>query len=454
VSYTGDVLRASLAAVLIAGCVGGPRPRLERGQEATLVVRGGDSRPLAISDQEIAEGMRRLVEGLRSAQPLHLDVSEPELREALDGLLRAIQARRHAPLGHAERLAAEWLDLHTAEPATELFVLPAGLSYAGDASDLLTSRYRSWCDHRGEPPDCAELLIAERGWDGRQRERLAIAVAMTHIYRGAEAHVRETLDPTRVRAAVAAMIVWYLGMLVIPEPISKVIAVSLTVAMISYVGVDTFLGIVEGYRRLKKEVAATWSFETIAQAGERFGLLVGGTVGRVFILLTTWAMARTVSGVAKIPDPPKFPAAAAVAAGRHGLNLQAAVAGGARTVMVTGPTLTITLAPGAMAMEGINRQKQAGHIKGTPQHANRVKHGKPTSTFLNPAEAEQLTLEAWAKGRPVGGQENLRIHEFGRPVGVGPAGSGYQTQVRVSMDASGQIHGTPYGPVHYGPLPP
>jgi hypothetical protein len=102
---------------------------------------------------------------------------------------------------------------------------------------------------------------------------------------------------------------------------------------------------------------------------------------------------------------------------------------------------------------GINPQKQAEHIEGTPQNINRVAQGKSTSTFLNPAEAEELTQQAWQNGQPVGGQGNMRTFDFGRPVGVGPNGGGFQTSVRVSMDGRGLIHGTPFGPIFEGPLP-
>lgn len=276
-----------LAGWVSTGCAGGPQLRLERG--------GGDFECVEISEQEFAEGMRRLAQEMTDAQYLRLEFSDHELTEALEGIARGVEQSRSS---HQQ----------------------------------------------------AELSEG-KGWDTRRRERLAMAVAMTHFYDGAAAYARESVDPTRLRAVLAGMIVWYLGMLVIPEPVSKVIAVNLTVAMIAYVGVDTFLGLVEGYRQLKKEVAATWSFGTIAGAGEQFGLLVGGSVGRAFVMLASWAMARTAGHAARIPDPPRWAAAAQAAAGRYGINLQAAVAGGARTVSVAGPTLTITLAPGTMAMQ-------------------------------------------------------------------------------------------------------
>ena len=105
------------------------------------------------------------------------------------------------------------------------------------------------------------------------------------------------------------------------------------------------------------------------------------------------------------------------------------------------------------ALPGINAQKLAGHVSGTPQFANRIAQGRLTSAFRNAEEAQALTREAWARGTPLGADGKMRLLDFKRPVAVGPNGGGYQTQVRVSIDGKGTIHGTPWGPVFEGPLP-
>jgi RHS repeat-associated protein len=101
----------------------------------------------------------------------------------------------------------------------------------------------------------------------------------------------------------------------------------------------------------------------------------------------------------------------------------------------------------------INVQKQAGHVPGTPQYVNRQAVGKMTSAFFNGKQGEAVTREAWAKGRPLGEAGSIRLYDFGYAIGTGPDGGGYQTQVRVSIDSAGKIHGTPWGPVFQGPLP-
>ncbi|MEQ9345461.1 MAG: hypothetical protein RIG26_03365, partial [Thalassospira sp.] len=93
----------------------------------------------------------------------------------------------------------------------------------------------------------------------------------------------------------------------------------------------------------------------------------------------------------------------------------------------------------------INRQKQAGHIKGTPQHKNRQKSNKPSSIFFGQKSGDHLTQEAFSKGNPVNGRPGVKDYDFGVSVGTGPNG-GMQTRVRVHQDRKGQIHGHPSGP--------
>lgn len=98
-----------------------------------------------------------------------------------------------------------------------------------------------------------------------------------------------------------------------------------------------------------------------------------------------------------------------------------------------------------VASPSLSLQKQAEHVKGTPQYQNRIRQGKPTSAFDNAQSAEQYTREAWQRGTSVLGRPNVREYDFGRQVGTGPKG-GAQTRVRVHQDARGRIHGHPSGP--------
>jgi RHS repeat-associated protein len=93
----------------------------------------------------------------------------------------------------------------------------------------------------------------------------------------------------------------------------------------------------------------------------------------------------------------------------------------------------------------INPQKQAGHTPGTPQNANRIKQGKPTSTFKSKEQGEAVTRETQRTGTPQPGRPNVKEKEFNEPVGSGPKG-GDQTRVRTHEASDGSIHGHPCGP--------
>ncbi|MBA3570095.1 MAG: RHS repeat-associated core domain-containing protein [Pyrinomonadaceae bacterium] len=94
----------------------------------------------------------------------------------------------------------------------------------------------------------------------------------------------------------------------------------------------------------------------------------------------------------------------------------------------------------------INPQKQAGHIPGTPQHVNRIKQGKASSTFHGEPSGEMATQIANQRGTLVPGRPNLKEYDFGVGIGTGPNG-GTQTCVRVhTSPKTGQIHGHPSGP--------
>ncbi|HUT57768.1 MAG TPA: RHS repeat-associated core domain-containing protein, partial [Phycisphaerae bacterium] len=92
----------------------------------------------------------------------------------------------------------------------------------------------------------------------------------------------------------------------------------------------------------------------------------------------------------------------------------------------------------------IATQKQAGHVPGTPQYANRLKQGKTTSTFFGEKSGNAWTQKGWREGTPTG-DPNIKIYDAGVSVGTGPNG-GMQTRVRVVRDSKGRIHGTPWGP--------
>ena len=100
-------------------------------------------------------------------------------------------------------------------------------------------------------------------------------------------------------------------------------------------------------------------------------------------------------------------------------------------------------APGSARTAPISRQRQDGHISGTPQNQNRLRQGKPTSTFNgNAITADALTREAWARGTPRNQRRPwIRDYNFERRIGSGPNGGG-QSIVRVHRTSTAEYTDT------------
>ncbi|WP_233612490.1 hypothetical protein [Corallococcus sp. AB045] len=134
-----------------------------------------------------------------------------------------------------------------------------------------------------------------------------------------------------------------------PEPFSKGVAAVMTASLIAYVGVDTFWSLIVGFKRLVEEAERATTFDELRESGERYGKVMGRNAARAFAMLATAAIGNTAAGLgAKVPMLPGAAQAAVQAEAQMGIRL-AAVAG-VGTVAVSAETVTIALAPGAVAM--------------------------------------------------------------------------------------------------------
>jgi len=131
--------------------------------------------------------------------------------------------------------------------------------------------------------------------------------------------------------------------------VSKGLAAVMTATLISYVGVDTFWGLVVGFKRLMDEADRAATFNELREAGERYGKVMGRKAARAFAMLATVALGNTATGLAaKVPTLPGAMQAAAQAETQVGIRL--AAVGEVETVAVSAEAVTITLAPNAVAM--------------------------------------------------------------------------------------------------------
>jgi hypothetical protein len=157
--------------------------------------------------------------------------------------------------------------------------------------------------------------------------------------------VQGFLDPAQLYIAVITSLSMYLTLIAMPEPVSKLIVLALTAWMVGYLGVDTVVSLLDGWRRMRAEALRARSFAQLRAAGERFGELVGAQTARVLVLLTTMALGSTSHAAMKGPPGPGLPALAELEGGASLLILLQA-----RAAALSEAGIIASFAPNAMAM--------------------------------------------------------------------------------------------------------
>ncbi|HYO52587.1 hypothetical protein [Archangium sp.] len=317
--------------VVLAGCATASRVvRLDTGQADTLVFtpRSG-AEPVKLNGDEFKEAVaKRAWEVRPSTRPQEAARKLFEVETRSGSYTYETRSRRVTSLGPDEHLEGT-------PPVAEV---------------ELTRDYLRWCERTGRPGDCLRLLTESPVINGDGRFALALALAKGAVLDEMLEAFKDMADP---HARVAAGLwTWTMYMVLISIPdvtVSKGLAAVMTATLISYVGVDTFWGLVVGFKRLMDEADRAATFNELREAGERYGKVMGRNAARAFAMLATVALGNTAPGLAaKVPTLPGAMQAAAQAETQVGLRL--AAVGEVETVAVSAETITIALAPGAAAM--------------------------------------------------------------------------------------------------------
>jgi hypothetical protein len=242
--------------------------------------------------------------------------------------------------------------------ATQLAVVSWGSPEQQDERAELVREYYQWCERRGTPGDCLGLLQDGPFLTEEDKQTLAFALATQGVWEGTAAVIDEVLDPVQLQIALVSTLTMTLALLAIPEPVSKVIVLALTASLVGYVGWDTLVGLIEGWRRLEQECRQARTFSELRAAGERYGRVMGEKVTRLLILAATAALASG-GGKAINGGLPGLPMASRLATA-EGLAFQ--VLGSVRSVKVTGRILTVSMESNALLMAN----QGMGHAASAP----------------------------------------------------------------------------------------
>ncbi|MBN8230544.1 hypothetical protein JYK02_23810 [Corallococcus macrosporus] len=269
--------------------------------------------------------------------------------------------------------------------------------------------------------------------DASARRRLALSFAWDGVWEGVQGAVAEVVNPLMLKAMISTGMAAYMALLVMPEPITKLVAIALTTYLIAYVGLETFVQLVKGWERLSDETERAVTVEELKDAGHRFGKVMGTSGARVLILALTAALGGASNVAAKGPMLPGFARAALAAETNAGLRLTAAASGGVRSISLAEGVLTMGVASTAVAAtawEGAGNLSPSGgsgevasvhdgvkNAPGYPSGFKAVQNGTTRNSVSNKALLEKLReVEpgTWVKVYKDGwvGSEKVSLHYF------------------------------------------
>ncbi|NOK06435.1 MULTISPECIES: AHH domain-containing protein [Myxococcus] len=300
--------------LLLAGCTTTRIVNIDAGNGQRVVHESVDVDPVEVGEDEFKSALTRLILDMR-----------------MDVAFRAAEAAD-------ER---EWVRSRT------LLASSKGLVDSGSGSSP-ESLYARIC------PDADDCLTLVGGtgltFSRKDRTLMALSFALDTVWESVEAEVGKVLNPAALKALVTSAALTLLLTVALPEPITKVIAVALTAAMVAYLGVVPVWEIGRGFARLWDDAGTAMSVIELQDIGHRFGRVLGTSGTRVLVLVVMAALGGKNAMAAQGPKLPGFPQAALRAQAESGFQLGAALNGGVTSIaMPAAGVLNVALAPGAAA---------------------------------------------------------------------------------------------------------
>ncbi|RKI75128.1 hypothetical protein D7X55_00580 [Corallococcus sp. AB049A] len=241
----------------------------------------------------------------------------------------------------------------------------------------LAAAYGRWCKRKALTGDCLHLLERGPTLDEDGRRTLAFSIALDSVWDETADALRGMTDREAVLSMIVTTSALYLGLWLLPEPVSKGVAATLTAALIAYLGVDTVWSLIQGWMRLAEAVAEATTFDEVRSAGEQYGEVMGENAARAFVMLATAALGSTAETLAaKVPTLPGSAQASLVGVAEGGFRLGAVAQVETVAVSATGDIL-LTLAPGAVATGGPVEVKGPKHHIASDKFSTSTANGGP-----------------------------------------------------------------------------
>jgi hypothetical protein len=230
---------------------------------------------------------------------------------------------------------------------------------------LMSKSFGGICKAGQRRADCLSLLDDAMGLSEWDKLGVALGLSLEPMKESISKAVENTLAPQMFYTVIATSLISWAVLAANPEPVFTKAAAIVSALLLLYLGIETFLELVDASRELKRTTDKATTPEELEQAGQRFAHRVGPEVARVFVLAVTVVVSHGMTGGAawlasRVSMLPSVSEAAAVGASQVGISL--ANVGQVSAVAVVGSTIVISLPATAVAMAA---QGMGGAAAGT-----------------------------------------------------------------------------------------
>jgi hypothetical protein len=285
----------------------------------------------------------------------------------------------------------------------------------GDAS--VEGGYARLCERRGAPGDCFWLLgdgPDDTSLSHRDRFALALSLALTPAVEAATG-VLQDFSATAMTTLLTGLSL-YLLVLMAPEPMSKGLAIAMTLFLWGYLGKELW-GLISATHQLWEDAEEASTFRELRGASERYAQVLGPNTLRILILLATWKAGARASQGGGVPG---LPQAVHNAATVGGFRLPAA-ASEATSVSVMEGRLALTLPAGSGAVlfmqnQGEGEKVPVHHIATVRNSDSSVRGGPWTPKLKKFFDRAGMSMEDDANKLPVPGHKGPHPEEYHQEV--------------------------------------
>ena len=229
---------------------------------------------------------------------------------------------------------------------------------------LMSQSFGGLCKAGQRRGECLSLLDDVVGLSEWDKLGMALGLSLDPMRESISRAVENTLAPQLFYTMIATGLISWVVLAANPEPVFTKAAAVVSALLLIYLGMETFLELVDASRELKRATDKATTPEELAKAGQRFANQVGPEVARVFVLAVTVVVSHGMTGGAAwlASRLPMLPSLSEAVAGTSRVGIHLANVGQVSTVAVVGSTIVISLPSTAVAVvaQGLEGGAAAG----------------------------------------------------------------------------------------------